>query len=54
MVYENYPKNKVTQTCYENYPNIRVTDRLTYKDDDIGGYASSRLVATKVIAKFAF
>ena len=29
-------------------PKIRVTDRLTYKDDDISGYASSRLVTTKI------
>jgi len=44
---ENYPKNKVTETGYENNLKVRVTD-ITFKYDDISGYASSRPVATKM------
>jgi len=46
--YENYQKIRATQTGNENYLRIRFTDGLTYTENDISGYASSRLVATKI------
>jgi len=38
---------------HENYPKIRVT-HITFKDDDIGAYASSSKIATKMITTFFY